>query len=388
MNKKITVKTILLRDLEQFAASCRNGTDADQLIPISPARVRAQINNPCAEGDDIAMVAAFSGSRCVGYHGLLPGYFLCNGEVVKVYWATTFFVSPAMRGKGVGKLLIEAILRLDVDFIITRMTESAERAYLSMGLESLGDLRYMQLRADKLKKLLSEKGTSTGQADNNPSSLKTSILAKVDQAIFPIVKKIFYTRLLREVSARKSRMVVREVAEIDEWPERILQRHAKTRFFRPVTIVNWMLTFPWIFSRNEMEDEREYYFSTTRDFFTYKAFQIYSKDRKAMLGITVVSILSHRGRTIVKLLDYDFLSPDLDYMALVLALRCARKYSADRVEYTETLHRHLPHSLTTKRLVKQQERLYLFHPGKQDSPLAKNRENIVLDYCDGDIVFT
>ncbi|MFC1829598.1 GNAT family N-acetyltransferase, partial [Thermodesulfobacteriota bacterium] len=56
---------------------------------------------------------AYQGNDCVGYHGLLPGMLLIDGQLSKVYWATAFFVSPEIRGKGVGKRLLGEIKKLN-----------------------------------------------------------------------------------------------------------------------------------------------------------------------------------------------------------------------------------------------------------------------------------
>jgi hypothetical protein len=41
-----------------------------------------------------------------------------------------------------------------------------------------------------------------------------------------------------------------------------------------------------------------------------------------------------------------------------------------------------------KPLLKRQTRLFMFYPKSIDSPLALSKENIALNYCDGDTAFT
>ncbi len=389
----ITVRTVALAELEEFAAGCTKSSLFSQATPISPARLRSQLHNPCAADDDIVMVAAMCGSICVGYHGLLPGYYLYGGKIYKVFWATAFFVAPEMRGRGVGKLLVEAILGLGIDFAVTRMTEGAEGAYRSMGLQPLGHHEYCQLRADKLRRLRPEPADSAGTMPKAPPRAGDSIGMQSDEDLYPAARRRLYAKVLRSEELARNRLVYEEVPEIQrqEWQEKKRRQGELPRFCRPVEVINWMLRFPWVFSRDAAADDDRYYFSTTRELFTFKAFHIYGDDygddRSTIAGFTVVSILSHKNRTVVKLLDYSFQKPEHEHMALVIALSCASDFGADRIEYAESLHRFIPAELNERRLVKNQRRLFLYHPGAPDSPLARGAGDIVLDYCDGDVAF-
>ncbi len=381
--KEITIKTVKLRDLQEFAGRLANNSPAGPLIPISQARVRSQIHNPCGDGDDVALVTAFCGCRCVGYLGLLPGVGIVDGRVFKVFWGTTFLVSPEMRGRGVGKLLVAAMQTLGVDFIGTRMTESAERLYRRMEMKPLGTLSYRQLRADKLKRLFSGGGEiRRGKKEHGP----TTIVEVVSLSLYRQLKKIFYSSLLRSFR-HEDVFAVREVELIAE-----LSGHAYTgtngpSFYRSVEVINWMLTYPWVVSRDKTIEKSDYYFSTRRDLFTYKAFHIESKKDGSLLGFVVVSIITHKGRTVVKVLDHAFRIPAVEPLAMVVALRCARRYLADRIEYDAHLSRYLPGWLDKNRFIKEQERVYLFHPCDENSPLAEYRGKFRLRCGDGDTGF-
>jgi len=382
----ITVKAIPHGELEEFAAGCIKGSHSGRVNPISSARLHSQLHNPCATDDDIVMIAAMCGSICVGYHGLLPGYYLYGGTIRKVFWATTFFVAPEMRGRGVGKQLVEAILQLGIDFAVTRMTEGAEGAYRSMGLQTLGYHEYRQLRADKLRRLLPGAAPSGSTRSNTPSLLKGFLEVQSDTATYPAARRSLYAKVLRSIGLTETLLTYEEVEEIGDWQKNHLDR-ATPRFYRPAEVVNWMLRFPWVFSREAVTDDDRYYFSTTRELFTFKAFHIYEDDRSTPAGFTVVSILSHKQRTVVKLLDHCFHKREHEHMALVIALSCAKEFGADRIEYAGSLHRFMPTELTEQRLIKKQRRLFLYHPGAANSPLARGAEDIVLDYCDGDVAF-
>jgi GNAT superfamily N-acetyltransferase len=383
-SEEITIRTVRLKELQDFASRFADDSTGSQLIPISQARVRSQIRNPCGDGDDVALLTAFLGSLCIGYLGLLPGFCTVNGRVFKVFWGTTLLVLPEMRGRGVGKLLVAAMQGLGVDFIGTSMTESAERLYRRMGMEPLGTLSYRELRADKLKRLLGGGGdTRKGKKDHGP----TTIIEKVSLPLYRLLKKMLYSSLLRSFRHEARSFVVREVKRIAELPGHTQTGVAEPSFYRSVEVINWMLSYPWVVSRDEDTKKSDYYFSTSRDVFTYKAFQIENVKDRSIEGFVVVSILTHKGRTVVKVLDHAFRNPDARHMAVVVALRCAGRFLADRIEYDEILSRHLPDRLEKKRLIKKQARLYLFHPRDANSPLLEHRGSFHLRYADGDTGF-
>ncbi len=144
--RKIRTEEIKLKDLDSFARSFFERSGPDDILPISPQRVLAHTHNPCARPDDIVLLVAFIGNQCIGYHGLLPGLLNHDDKASRVFWATTFYVSEAHRGQGIGKLLIEKIKALNVDFAVTGMTRAAEKAYLQSGLKTLGPIVFFQLQ--------------------------------------------------------------------------------------------------------------------------------------------------------------------------------------------------------------------------------------------------
>jgi GNAT superfamily N-acetyltransferase len=380
----ITIKMVRLKELQAFAGRIADDPSGGHLLPISQARVRSQIHNPFGDGDDVALITAFRGSCCVGYLGLLPGICSIDGRFSKVFWGTTLLVSPTVRGRGVGKLLVAAMQGLGIDFIGTCMTESAEKLYYRMGMKPLGTLNYCQLRMEKVKRLLPGRGEiRKPEKGHRPRTMVESM----SLPLYRLLKTMFYGLLLSSFRPGSASFVAREVERIAELPGFAGPGIAEPVFYRPIEVVNWMLSYPWVFSRTEKIEKSEYYFSTSRDLFAYKAFHIESAKEQRLLGFVVISVLTHKGRTVVKVLDHAFLDPDALHMVMVVALRCARQFRADRIEYDTLLSRYLPGWLAEKRFVKKQERLYLFHPRDENSPLLQHRERFHLCYGDGDIGF-
>lgn len=383
--EKIEIKKVAINELESFTRGLGDeGTG--QLIPISPARVQSQINNPCAD-DDIVLLTAFCGSQCVGYLGLLPGLSCVQGEVSKITWGTTFFVSPSMRGRGVGKLLVAAMQQLNIDFVGTCMTESAESLYRSMGMGSLGSLRYGQLRIDKLKSLVTQDWSDQYSEDREFFHGETGSNSD-NPPTYAELKQQFYNRIFHDLDTVAENFSVREVKRIAGPFASQQCGVADIRFYKPVEVVNWMLSYPWVFSIGEIEKKDAYHFSSTRQLFTYKAFHVEGKFDKRPCGFVVVSLLTHKGRTLVKLLDYSFQESEAECMAMVVALRCGALFGADRFEYDIHLNQHLPRWLMESRYAKQQNRLYIFQPKDNTSVLQRHRGKFELAYGDGDVGFT
>lgn len=380
----IRIRLVRLNELQDFASRIADDRSGGHLVPISPARVRSQIHNPCGAGDDVVLITAFCDNYCVGYLGLLPGLCCVDGRLFKVFWGTTFLVSPTMRGRGVGKQLVAAMQDLGVDFIGTCMTQSAAGLYRLMGMKPLGSLSYCRLRAEKMKRLLPGGGEAHTSAKGHGGM---TMVEAVSRPLYRLLKTMFYARVQRSLRHKAASFAVREVERIAEFADHTGPGVVEPFFCRPIAVVNWMLTYPWLVARTEGMGKSGYYFSTSRDVFAYKAFEVESLKDRTYLGLVVVSIITHKGRTVVKVLDHAFRDPDAAHMAMVVALRCAAQYQADRVEYDDLLNTDLPDWLIKKRFVKHRERLYLFHPRDENSPLLQHRERFRLSYGDGDTGF-
>ena len=76
------------------------------------------------------------------------------------------------------------------------------------------------------------------------------------------------------------------------------------------------------------------------------------------------------------------------FIAVLLAMKYARKYQADRLEYPAELAGFLENQPDFIPMIKKKKRLYLFYPQPNDSPLSTVANNIKLNYCDSDTAFT
>jgi GNAT superfamily N-acetyltransferase len=325
---------------------------------------------------------------------LLRGLFGRNGELKTVHWSTAFFVSPDHRGEGVAGCLLAEIKKLNIDFPVTRMTESARQAYLKAGFKELGNLTYYQLRMEKIHKLdaiAQEAEASLGlDTAKNENARLNSDAPRSEDALYQRSKEIFYRRLLADFKPGKNTFEHKAVSQIDAQARHIISRHLNCpRFFRGIEAINWMLKYRWIISaKHEKAKAESYYFSLVSDLFDYVALEIYSADKTLFKGFLILSVSVKKGRTWLKILDFAFKDPADGGLAAYFAIIYAKTFSADRLEFPASLLDFFKPNPLLQPLIKRQQRLYLFYPKTHGSAFEGCIGEIRFDYCDADTAFT
>ncbi len=391
-NDQIKIEKIKLKDICTFADRAVGQPPYPVVVPISMRRALSQAKNPYGRPDDIALLVAFSADRCVGYHGLLPGLLKQGDLLNRVHWATAFYVSPQFRGQKIGRRLLEEIKNLKIDFIVTQMTESAERAYRGSGYKDIGRLTYFQLRADRLDiaaPLFGIAGSFLEKIIRRPQPLITG-LKRIRRAIYRVAKSVFYSIAIKDQRQLEYRFKWKVVDRIDESCWRPCAGHSnRPSFFRDIQAVNWLLQNPWVVSKKSGEKKtKNYYFSEAREIFECVAIEVYRLEDRTPAGFLVLSVSHKKERTRIKLLDFCLQNAEDAEIVGYPLLKYAKKFLADRIEYPDYLASYFQGLPGTKKRIKKQTRLYLFHPCRNDSPLAVSRGKVVFDYCDGDTAFT
>jgi GNAT superfamily N-acetyltransferase len=396
MNKlkedQIKIKKIKLGDLYDFSCDIFAHPSFEKVAPISLMRAASQSKNPYGRPEDAALFVAFSANQCVGYHGLLPAIFNHGDNLAPVYWATTFYVAPDFRGQGIGKCLLEEIKNAKIDFFVTQMTESAERTYRSAGYQDIGALDYFQLRVDRLDFLAGFFDAITHlfrKKSPDPKHMPPGLM-RLKRTVYNFIKKIFYHIAASKNHKQKYRFSWKVVDQINESLWGALDRHLiDPAFFRGAEAVNWMLKYPWVVSRSDtITDMPNYYFSGVREIFRYIAIEISSAGAGLPKGFLVLSISHKKEKTRVKILDFHFNDSADCEIAVYLALKYAKVFLADRIEYPGSLEIYFKKTIGFKKLTKKQQRLYMFYPASSNSPFGDYKGKIAFNYCDGDTPFT
>jgi GNAT superfamily N-acetyltransferase len=360
---KIRIEEIKLKSLDSFARPFFERSGPDDILPISSQRVLAHTHNPCARPDDIVLLVAFIGNDCIGYHGLLPGLLKHDNNVSRVFWATTFYVSEAHRGQGIGKLLIEKIKSLNVDFVGAGPNRASEKTYLRSGLKTLGPIVFYQLQI--------KKGAGF-------------------KFFHRILKSFLYRRWLHSQVGNFQEFRYNRVDQINRELKSIkASARDAPAFYRDIEMVNWMLKYPWVLSRDTVEVRKEnYHFSRVCDIFKYIALEIYSQRDNALKGFLVLSVSHKKGKTTIKILDYYL--KDLSDLKIIssLSLKLAAHHLADRIDIPSEFQNYFQNKFLHKHLLKKKKRSYVYHPESTTSPLSSSADRIMLNYCDGDTAFT
>jgi GNAT superfamily N-acetyltransferase len=359
---KIRIEEIKLKNLDSFACPFFKRSGPDDILPISSQRVLAHTQNPCARPDDIVLLVVFDGNDCIGYHGLLPGLLKHDNNISRVFWATTFYVSEAHRGQGIGKLVVEKIKSLNVDFVGAGPNRASEKTYLNSGLKTLGPVIFYQLRLEKFIRF---------------------------KLFYPMVKALLYRHWLSRQSGDFQEFSYKQVDQInDELERNKMISYPAPAFHRDIEMVNWMLKYPWVLSRDTTEVRKEnYHFSRVRDIFKYIALEIYTQRENTLKGFLVLSVSHKKGKTIIKVLDY-YLKDSSDLKIISsLSLKLAAHHLADRIDIPSEFQNYFQNKFLHKYLLKKKKRLFVYHPGSTTSPLSSCADRIMLNYCDGDMAF-
>jgi GNAT superfamily N-acetyltransferase len=376
MSGTLYIKTVALRDLFGFAKEMNQSRNRHPTLPITLRRAQAQQKNPCARPDDTALIVAFQGSACVGYHGQVPGILNLNGNRHRMLWACTFFVAPEARGKKVAARLLDAVKHLKQDFATTQITQPAQAVYLKSGINELGNLSYWQLRLDRTY----PRQLPEDIAKKQYPSLKKAALKKMEQSLCSANQSIFW----------------KPVAQIRTIPGNSVN-NPSPYFQRGNRVINWMIQNPWIESQKTstssdvLKKDPDYYFSSVKPLFDYIPLQFYD-EFGTLCGFLVLSVSEFRNKVKLKTLDFLLPANDLMHAACCAIIDVTLKYGADRVD----MHWFLGDYLSTidtyrtvfKPFLKHQKRRYMYWPKHSSSPLQRAKEKIVLNFSDGDTAFS
>lgn len=380
----VRIERVKLKDLPATAARFIDGAKPGTFIPITKHRAEAMVHNPNADPEDIAMLLATVGERCVGYFGVMAVMLQHEGKLNKVHWLTTWAVAPDFIGTGLGSRLMEEALALDVDLAIVG-SKPARRVSAKYGFHEVKPLDYVQI--------------DFGIAGRyNPISLLLRLLRKVFSLVrirvniepisrrFEQLFEFLFGWLIRPIMVWLTR---RKVADIrTERIDRIdvVQARATPGFARDKSVINWMLHEPWVVPQHQSESNMlNYAFSDSRKEFEVFAWKVSSDNR---VGFVCFQQSDVRGRKVLKVLDYQLARSQQSDVLLLATLKRAGEARIDVIEGSADLAEPLGNDLLGRLLVRRKQRTLQVHPRAADSPLGRAWQQLEQTYVDGDTAFT
>lgn len=390
---EIRIEHVQVKNLVPFAERVIGSAAEGQFVPITMQRALAHAHNPYATKDDVALLAAIDADEeVVGYFGILPLLLRHGNDYYKVYWFTTWNVSPKVRGRGIGGKLMAEALTLGHDFLIVGSVHARrvcrqygfwEREPLvyywldPSGMSQLNPLVWLRRGYRKFLRLLGIK---------KQVEITSPLTDSIANRLAPLARGLFASRLQKLESELSEGFRFQEVDQIHAEPPKSPHR-PETELHRGVEVVNWMLAYPWVVEGGQSVTEKmDYYFSDARPMYRQIAVEVYDLEQK-YLGFMVFSVSQKGEKVALKTRDFRFAQPSYERTVLALALRYGREYGAATIELPAEIGAHLPPNLA-KMLLQRKERIYQCMPKSEDSPLAQLWLEISLHLHDGDMAFS
>ena len=104
---EITYRHILLKDLVPWAEEIVSKAGEGDFVPITLHRAEAMAANPYGAPEDVSMIAAYLGEKCVGYFGVMPIYGKAGGCVGEDFLVYDLDRGSGNAGDGRGKRVVE-----------------------------------------------------------------------------------------------------------------------------------------------------------------------------------------------------------------------------------------------------------------------------------------
>jgi len=359
---RLQIQSVRVAEVAYFAQQAVDKLGAGDIAPVSLARARAWTANPHAKPDDVALLVAYMGTRCVGYFGLLPSLMQIDGKLEPVHWTSTYYVPEEHRSAGVGALLVMRALALRLHIAVPDASEEATALYEKVGFAALPDVNYLEF--DLQDANLPVRALRRGLRRVWPAGAQ-ALEARSGLGLAPL-RAVLYKSLLS--GGTPSGALRADTIRAPKPP-------GDFSFVRDTATLEWMLHHPWVTTRLS-ERTPAHYFDDYRERFEYRALSVGG-------GFAIVRVKRARGRTDVEILDHDVADPGV---LLRLALETAQEVGADRVCVPARCDAEVGRSPLLRRLFRTRARSYMvrFVPG---SSAASQIDRLELRYSDGDLVF-
>jgi GNAT superfamily N-acetyltransferase len=390
---EIRIERIKSVDLIEFAAKFLASARPGQFIPITMQRALAHANNPLVDENDVGLLIALHGEECVGFFGIMPILLKNGDEYSKVSWFTTWRVSPALRGKSIGTLLMKEALSMGKDYLIVG-SSSARKVCQRFGFLERQPLEYCYLDLSGMERLnpatwvfrLSRKVLKPFKVKVNVDNRFTR---GVSRLLSPLTLRLFRYWSWRAHRHFLGECIVQEVSQVQPETPQQLAALSPVVLYRGAQIVNWMLQYPWVLPTGESSTEQmDYFFTDVRDGYRNIALELSTGPGRDYRGYLVISASTYRGKLALKVLDTSLKDRADERFVLPLAFRYARELGGETIDCTTRQAEAMQGRFLRWALLHRKQRIYQCFPASPDGPLARLWPEIEFQYCDGDMAFS
>ncbi|MBL9136080.1 MAG: hypothetical protein JNK85_09440 [Verrucomicrobiales bacterium] len=365
----IAVQAVRVGEIEAFTRDFFRQPDPGSTAPITPERARSLANNPHAQPEDLAVVLALEGTRCVGFQQVFPGALRLQDGVARVFWFCGGFVVPEMRNRGVFARLVQAIQKEGADLISTAYSEGVARTLKRLGFQEAGPVSHAVVHLRK-----AHLGRRT----------RIAALANVGDMRGWCARRVARLVASRITTPLESRPML-QVADLPDGSQ--LGNAGIPRFDRDATVINWMLSHPWV--RDDAPAVAPaFYFGDRREVFRYERIELIAPGGRVR-GFGLASYQKTKEGARWTMLDHQMDSPEL--LANLLAWQWARIVQIggiDDVLLPAAAWQLLESSAFFKALACLYQRPYLAHPASATSPLARSLKDLHFQFVDCDSAFS
>lgn len=391
-DNELRIEPIRAKDLVIFAEKIIAEAVPGQFIPITMQRAVAHTRNPFIAPDDVCLLVAFYEQICVGFFGIMPIMLKNREKSEKIYWFTTWRVSPELRGKSLGSLLMQEALKLNQDYMIVG-SRPARKVCRRFGFWEREPLVYYELDLSGMQRLNPARWASRILRKLlHPLNIKVNINNKITRFVGdllkPIGKSFFMKQLWRNQEKLLKEVFINEVERIQPETPAQLANLPDTHLLRDSSIINWMLEYPWVVeSGNSPSEQMDYYFSDARPLFRNLVFEIRSMNGN-YIGYLLLMISEAYGIRELKILDYLFGDRAYEKYILPIAAKYASQFRVDNIIMPAEAIQKNQNDWLMNAILHEKHRIYQCYPKDPNSFLAKNWKDIHFRYCDGDMGFS
>jgi hypothetical protein len=386
MNTPVRIESIRVREIERFARETLGRLEPDEVVPVGQVRAKAYAANPLADDNDVGLLVAYSGTRCIGYLGIMPGRVMIDGTVHKLHWFSSWYVDPNTRQSGAGILLLMKALSLDYDFAVTGTSRDADEVYQALHFTEIKPLTYWTMFIDSVDVVstASAFGVRVFRRLGLPKQLPQAVGRGSKRLLYPPLKRAAYAMLSAQASSRLAGVTVTELRDVRASTLGTTSTSAP-HFHRGPEVVQWMLDYPWFTERKEDATPR-YYFHEYRDTWRHVALRIESP-RLTSPVLAALSLSRKDGLVILKLLDHTCTTDAERDLLCDVVIRRAAEYRADRIVLPDTVQSSFRRYALLRFAAKRRSRRYFCRP-KPRGPLSAVLSSVQLDVTDGDSAFS